>query len=178
VPPWDAPFAANWSNPHAGAAYRTPQKQFATLSGDREPITLRKSFRNLGLAKACYTAGSARAHERLVSASPKEAPLTVADVPHWGAQLTANWSAAGAWATYHMLQEQFAALIGDREPIILHSRFPGMGATPRYMIRIADDSRENLERLCNELIAAGGACVVLRNELSFPISPPAAKGSE
>ena len=32
-----------------------------------------------------------------------------------------------------------------------------------YNIRIADDDRAYLEELCQQLIAAGGACVVLRN---------------
>jgi hypothetical protein len=34
----------------------------------------------------------------------------------------------------------------------------------RYNIRIADDNRAYLEKFCNKLIAAGGACVVLRND--------------
>ncbi len=34
----------------------------------------------------------------------------------------------------------------------------------RYNIRIADDDRAYLERFCRKLIAAGGACVVLRND--------------
>jgi hypothetical protein len=173
VPPWDPQFIANWSKARAWAPDRTPQEQFATLIGDRVPIMLHKSLGNLGLAKACHTADSTRVHEWL----GRRARRIIAYGPLWGAQLTANWSEAGAWATYRMLQKEFAALIGNREPIILHSSFPGMGAAPRYMIRIADDSRENLERLCNKLIAAGGACVVLRNEPSLPMSPPTGKGS-
>jgi hypothetical protein len=91
-------------------------------------------------------------------------PMDASHVPRWGAQLTANWSRARAWATYHEMQSRFAALIGDREPIMLHGTLPGLGAAPRYMVRIADDSREYLEDLCNKLVAAGGACAVLRNE--------------
>ena len=85
-------------------------------------------------------------------------------VPRWGAQLTANWSESRAWASYRALQKQYASLIGDREPIVLHGRLPGMGSATRYMIRIADDNRSYLEKLCGKLIAAGGACVVLRND--------------
>ena len=58
---------------------------------------------------------------------------------------------------------------------MLHGVFPGMGA-PRCAALydpIADDSKDYLERLCNKLIAAGGACVVLRNEPSLPASLPA-----
>jgi hypothetical protein len=39
-----------------------------------------------------------------------------------------------------------------------------MGSAMRYNIRIADDSRGYLDKFCTKLIAAGGACVVLRND--------------
>jgi len=85
-------------------------------------------------------------------------------VPRWGMQLTANWSESKAWATYRMIQKQYAALIGDREPIVVRSRGIGLGFAMRYNIRIADDDRTYLEKFCQKLIAAGGACVVLRND--------------
>ncbi len=100
----------------------------------------------------------------LILAPPSEAKRIAAYVPHWGAQLTASLSEGGAWAIYRTLQKRYAALIGDREPIVLHGRIPGMGSAARYMIRIADDDRSYLEKFCHTLIAAGGACVVLRNQ--------------
>jgi hypothetical protein len=99
----------------------------------------------------------------LILAPKEEAQRIATYVPRWGAQLTSNWSESRAWETYRALQKQFAALIGDREPIVLHSRLPGMGSATRFIIRIADDNRAYLEKLCARLIAAGGACVVLRN---------------
>jgi hypothetical protein len=98
-------------------------------------------------------------------------------VPRSGTQLTANWSQELAWATYRALQKQFAALIADREPIVLHGTFPGLGAAPRYLVRIADDRRAYLEGLCNKLIAAGGACAVLRNEEDQGARPPDSQGT-
>jgi hypothetical protein len=205
VPPRGLQLTASWSKARAWATYRTPQEHLATLSGDRQPIMLRKRLGNLGLAAACSNADPGWVHEwraakgaliaagwtadesaspsllkaaqtampqdvsfaataRLGLPPPNEARHTVAHVPRWGAQLTANWSETGAWATYRALQRRFAALIGDREPIMLSGQFPGLGAAPRYMIRIADDSRAYLEGLCSKLIAAGGACAVLRNQ--------------
>jgi hypothetical protein len=76
-------------------------------------------------------------------------------------QLTANWSESKAWATYRLIQKQYAALIGDLKPIALSSR--DVEGRVHYDIRIADDDRAYLEKLCGKLIAAGGACVVLRN---------------
>ena len=97
--------------------------------------------------------------------APKDqAQRMAAYVPRWGMQLTANWSESKAWATYRMIQKQYTALIGDREPIVIHSRGIGLGFAMRYNIRIADDDRAYLEKFCQKLISAGGACVVLRND--------------
>ncbi len=99
----------------------------------------------------------------LILAPRAEAHRIAAYVPRWGAQLTAAWSENQAWMIYRTLQKRYAALIGDREPIVLQSRSSGMGSATRYIIRIADDNRGYLEGFCRKLIAAGGACVVLRN---------------
>ena len=100
----------------------------------------------------------------LILAPKDEQQRIAAYVPRWGMQLTANWSESKAWAIYRGIQKQYALLIGDREPIVLRSRGIGLGSAMRYNIRIADDDRGYLERFCNKLIAAGGACVVLRND--------------
>ena len=100
----------------------------------------------------------------LILAPKEEAQRLAAYVPRWGMQLTANWSEIGAWATYRLIQKQYAVLIGDREPIVIRSRGIGLGSAMRYNIRIADDDRTYLENFCKKLIAAGGACVVLRND--------------
>jgi hypothetical protein len=85
-------------------------------------------------------------------------------VPRWGMQLTANWSERKAWETYRMIQKQYAALLGDLKPIVVRSRGIGLGFAMRYNIRIADDDRDYLEKLCQKLIESGGACWVLRND--------------
>jgi hypothetical protein len=99
----------------------------------------------------------------LILAPKAQAQRIAAYIPRWGAQLTSNWSESRAWATYRALQKQYTSLIGDREPIVLHARLPGMGMATRTIIRIADDSRAPLDKLCAKLVAAGGACIVLRN---------------
>ena len=100
----------------------------------------------------------------LILAPKDEARRIASYVPRWGMQLTANWSESRAWATYRAIQKQYAALVGDREPIVVRSRGIGLGTAMRYNIRIADDDRRYLEKFCDKLIAAGGACVVLRND--------------
>ncbi len=100
----------------------------------------------------------------LILAPKAEAQRIAAYVPRWGMQLTANWSENKAWAIYRMIAKKYSNLIGDREPIVVRSRGIGLGSAMRYNIRIADDNRRYLESFCNKLIAAGGACVVLRND--------------
>jgi soluble lytic murein transglycosylase-like protein len=99
----------------------------------------------------------------LILAKPKDAQRIATYVPPWGAQFAADMSESVAWATYRRVQKRFAALIGNREPMVLRGRLPGLGFAQRYLIRIADNSRTNMENLCAKIIAAGGGCAVLRN---------------
>jgi hypothetical protein len=99
--------------------------------------------------------------EQISTVAMPAAPNPPTYVPRWGMQLTVNWSESGAWATYRLIQKQYAALIGDLKPIVLSSR--DVEGRVRYDIRIADDDRAYLDKLCGKLIAAGGTCVVLRN---------------
>ena len=101
---------------------------------------------------------------RLVNLPKEQAKRMAAYVPRGGMQITASWSESEAWATYRLIQKQYAALIGDHEPIVIRSRGLGLGKEIRYNIRIADDDRAYLDKLCQKLIAAGGACVVVRND--------------
>jgi hypothetical protein len=100
----------------------------------------------------------------LILAPKAEQQRIASYVPKWGMQLAASWSESKAWAIYRSLQKRYAVVIGDREPIVLEARLPGMGMATRYIIRIADDDRTYLEKFCDKLMAAGGACVVLRND--------------
>jgi hypothetical protein len=100
----------------------------------------------------------------LILAPRDQQQRIAAYVPRWGMQLAASWSESKVWAIYRGIQKQYSGLIGDREPIVIRSRGIGLGTALRYNIRIADDNRSYLDKFCNKLIAAGGACVVLRND--------------
>jgi hypothetical protein len=100
----------------------------------------------------------------LILAPKEEAQRIAAYVPRWGMQLAANWYESKAWESYRAIQKQYATLVGDREPIVIRSRGIGLGSALRYNIRIADDDRRYLDKFCKQMIAAGGACVVLRND--------------
>ena len=113
----------------------------------------------------------------LILAKPKDAQRIATYVPPWGAQFAADVSESVAWATYRRVQQRFAALIGNREPMVLRGRLPGRGFAPRYMIRIVDNNRTNMENLCEKIIAAGGGCAVLRTGPAVSVSPHAPSGS-
>jgi soluble lytic murein transglycosylase-like protein len=100
----------------------------------------------------------------LILAPKEQARRIAAYVPRWGMQLAASWTESTAWSIYRTIQKRYASVIGDREPIVIRSRGIGLGTAMRYNIRIGDDDRMFLEKFCNKLMAAGGACVVLRND--------------
>jgi hypothetical protein len=100
----------------------------------------------------------------LILAPKAEQKRIATYVPRWGMQITAGFTESEAWALYRPIQKRYAALIGDREPIVVSRRNVSFGNAMRYNIRIADDNRAYLEQLCAKLISAGGACLVLRND--------------
>lgn len=100
----------------------------------------------------------------LILAPKAEQQRIATYVPRWGMQLTAGFTESEAWALYRPIQKRYAALIGDREPIVVPKRNISFGNAMRFNIRIADDNRANLDQLCGKLISAGGACLVLRND--------------
>ena len=83
--------------------------------------------------------------------------------PRWGMQLTAGFTENQAWALYRSIQKRYAALLGDRQPIVVASRNVNFNNLMRYNIRIADDDKADLDKLCAKLTSAGGACIVMRN---------------
>jgi hypothetical protein len=106
---------------------------------------------------------SARQSNQLVDASIRRVEAGVAS-PRWGMQLTAGFTESEAWTSYRSIQQRYAELIGDREPIVVPRRNLSFGNAMRYNIRVVDDDRIGLEQLCAKVLSAGGACLVLRND--------------
>ena len=100
----------------------------------------------------------------LVQAARAEEKRIAPHVPRWGVWLAADPSESRAWALYRERMNRFAALIGDREPVVLFRHLPGMGRAKRYIIALADDDRAPLVNFCEKLTAAGSTCDVMRNE--------------
>jgi hypothetical protein len=81
----------------------------------------------------------------------------------WGVQLAGSFSEGQALAAYDRLAARFRSILGERQPLVIRMRIAGRGPARRNIIRMAEATRADAERLCNQLRRAGGACLVLRN---------------
>jgi hypothetical protein len=57
-------------------------------------------------------------------------------------------------------------VLESRDPIIIERKFRSRGTQAFYQVRIGTDSRAGANELCAALRRAGGACLVLRNQLT------------
>jgi len=116
-------------------------------------------------AAATNTEKGARCIElaKLLIDSPQRRRLPLTSDPAWGpwgVQLAGNWSEGGVLAAFERLRRRYAALLGERLPLVLNAR-RGAGAT--VVVRVSEKSRSDADALCTRLRTAGGACIVVRN---------------
>lgn len=88
---------------------------------------------------------------------------TVAPTAPWGVQLAGNYSLSRAMASYRRLQSQHPKLLGEVEPMLVTGKIGGRGPRPFHRLQAPADSRQEAQRLCEQLRARGGSCLVLRN---------------
>jgi hypothetical protein len=81
----------------------------------------------------------------------------------WGVILGGDMSRARIMDRYAALQQRHAAVLADRDPILLER---GRGPLPRYSVRVGADTRAAANELCNRIHKGGGDCIVLRNPRS------------
>jgi hypothetical protein len=81
----------------------------------------------------------------------------------WGVHVSTSFSKAKALAQFTRLRARHQTLLGDREPFVQPDRNLSRGRRSLYMVQIGADSREDAARLCGELRAEGGACIVQKN---------------
>jgi Transglycosylase SLT domain/SPOR domain len=96
-----------------------------------------------------------RSEPRSVAASALFAP--------WGVQLSGSFSKAAALAAYARARSSYPAILGQLEPMVLGGRVPSRGFAPYYQVRAPAPSRAAADALCEKILRAGGACVVLRS---------------
>jgi hypothetical protein len=80
----------------------------------------------------------------------------------WGVQVAGNFSRAKAIAGYRAVQRRFPDLLAGRAPMIIGARVRGRGTRPIHAARVPAETRDEAERICAAIRAAGGSCVVLK----------------
>jgi hypothetical protein len=82
-------------------------------------------------------------------------------VKPWGVQVAGNFRRAAALNQWQRLRRRIA-LLAAHDPVISRVR---SGRTRRgiYAVRIGAESRGEANRICADLRAAGGSCLVMRN---------------
>jgi|SRR5687768_5567475 len=109
-----------------------------------------------------FTSGCVKLASRSAEVVPA-APSKEGAWKPWGVQVAGSHSESVALATFRRLKERHADVLAGFDPLILHKRNPGMGRKRMVNVRLGADSRAEANRLCEKLLAKGGACVVLRN---------------
>lgn len=80
----------------------------------------------------------------------------------WGVHLTAAWSPTKAMSFYAQIQRRHPKVLGNLQPMLLRQVNPGMGARPRFEVRIGKPNRGEANKFCQRLRRAGGLCLVYK----------------
>ena len=54
-------------------------------------------------------------------------------------------------------------MLADRDPFVVPQRNLSRGRRSMYTVQVGADSREDANKLCTQLRAKGGACMVQKN---------------
>ena len=138
-------------------------RQYVAIITGRLPQDWRKGSDDTESARKPVTPDES-ACARLVQVLQRGAPdLETAPPAPWGVQVAGNFSRAKAVAQFRRVQRRFASIIGERKPILRRERNRSLGSRAIYQARLGAQTRQEARQLCEQLRAAGGVCIVLRN---------------
>jgi hypothetical protein len=80
----------------------------------------------------------------------------------WGVQLAGNFLREIALASFERNRERYGALARGLQPMIIGTRLRSRGTRPFYRVLLPAASRAEADRLCNAILAVGGACIATR----------------
>jgi len=101
---------------------------------------------------------------RVVRAVYETEPLTASGAWRpWGVHLSTAFSKAKALAQFARVKARYPSVLAGREPFVQPERNLSRGRRSLYMVEIGADSRDDAAKLCEQLRAAGGACIVQKN---------------
>jgi hypothetical protein len=81
----------------------------------------------------------------------------------WGVEIATSFSKQDALDQFAKVKQDYADLLGSYDPMVVESCDLHMGTDLQYSVRIGVDSRDDADKLCAKLQAAGGACIVQKN---------------
>ncbi len=81
----------------------------------------------------------------------------------WGVQLAANPQGAVARSLFFRVASRLPAPLNTEQPLIFRQRDRSFGFRPRYVARIARQTRAEADKVCAQIRASGGACTVFKN---------------
>jgi hypothetical protein len=95
--------------------------------------------------------------------SPAASPIVSGWFAPWGVQIAASFNRGSALRAYERVRHDYYSIIGGKNPFVLGSVVRSRGTRPFYRVRVPAENRPEAEKICANLEAAGGACVVLRS---------------
>jgi hypothetical protein len=100
----------------------------------------------------------------VVRAVYESEPLTASGAWRpWGAHVSSAFSKSKALAQFARLKSRYGPVLADRDPFVVPQRNLSRGRRSMYTVQIGADSRVDASKLCAELRARGGACIVQKN---------------
>lgn len=94
--------------------------------------------------------------------SPQAVEVKQANWKPWGVVLTAGFSQARALQAFRVIRNRFD-IIKDEDPLVIRKLNRSMGRRKMVRVMIGRDSRAEAQKLCRDLTARGGVCLVARN---------------
>ena len=100
----------------------------------------------------------------VVRAVYESEPLTASGAWRpWGAHVSSAFSKSKALAQFARLKARYGAVLADRDPFVVPQRNLSRGRRSMYTVQVGANSREDANKLCTQLRAKGGACMVQKN---------------
>jgi hypothetical protein len=81
----------------------------------------------------------------------------------WGVQLAGNFSKAIALASFERARQRYSSIVGAFQAMVVGATVRSRGTRRFYRVLIPAASRSEAEKVCQVILAAGGACVALRS---------------
>jgi hypothetical protein len=81
----------------------------------------------------------------------------------WGVEIATSFSKREALDQFAQVKQDHADLLGSYDPMVVETCDLHMGTDLQFSVRIGMDGRDDADKLCATLRAAGGACIVQKN---------------